>query len=175
MRVVLEEARVADAAAIAALRLAASRDLTARFGRGTWSYAAESEGGVRVDLLTSKVLVAHLGGTAVATLRLSTRSPWMRPMDFFTPAHRPVYLTSMAVAPKLQRHGLGRACLEQALDAAREMNADVIRLDAYDAPAGAGDFYAKAGFTDVRRADYNGTPLIFFERFIPVRQPANAA
>ena len=41
--------------------------------------------------------------------------------------------------------------------------ADAIRLDAYDAPAGAGDFYAKCGFREVGRATYRGVPLVYFE------------
>jgi hypothetical protein len=36
-------------------------------------------------------------------------------------------------------------------------------LDAYDAAAGAGDFYAKRGFPEVGRVTYRGTPLIDFE------------
>lgn len=167
MPVKLELATQPDAAAIAALRLAASRQLTLEYGKGVWSFAAESEGGVRADILTSFVLVARDEGTVLATLRLSDHSPWLGGTSFFTPAEHPLYLTSMAVSPKWQRRGIGRICLEQAKRFAAELQSDAIRLDAYDAAAGAGDFYRKCGFREILRAPYNGTPLIFFEFPIP--------
>jgi ribosomal protein S18 acetylase RimI-like enzyme len=163
----LETATLADAAAIAAVRMASARDLTARFGSGTWSFVAESEGGVQMDMLTSHILIARTEGTIVATLRLSRRSPWLGTVDFFTPAERPLYLTSMAVAPKSQRRGIGQACLEEVKRIAGNWDADAIRLDAYDAKAGAGEFYRKCGYREVRRAAYNGTRLIYFEQLLP--------
>lgn len=159
----LELASSGDAAAIAALRLAAARELTAQYGRGTWSYAAESEAGVRADLNAAQVFIAREAGTIVATLRLSARSPYLRPFDFFAPCRHPLYLTSMAVGPKWQRQGFGRACLEEVKRIATQWPADALRLDAYDAPAGAGEFYRKCGFREVQRTPYNGTPLVFFE------------
>lgn len=171
----IEEARKADAAAIAALRLSVARQLTVDFGKGTWSFAAESEAGVRADIMTAKVLVMRDEGTIVGTLRLSPRLPWIVPIDGFTPGCRPLYLTSMAVLPKRQRQGVGRACVEAAKEYAAAAGADVIRLDAYDASAGAGEFYRKCGFHEVRRAPYNGTPLIFFECFVGDREPIASA
>jgi len=166
MEIQLERAQESDAAAIAALRLAVARDLTARFGRGTWTYAADSEAGVRMDLQTARVFIVRGNGGVIATLRLAEKKPWMLEVDFFTPARRPVYLTTMAIAPGQQRRGLGRACLEAADGIARAWSADAIRLDSYDAPAGAGEFYRKCGFQEVRRLEYHGTRLIFFERCI---------
>lgn len=163
----LHDATEADAAAVAALRLAVSRELTARYGVGTWSYAAESEAGVRADIASSRVLIAREAAVVTATLRLSTRNPWLGDTSFFTPRRMPLFLTSMAVAPKVQRQGIGRICLEDVKRIAAEWGGDAIRLDAYDAPAGAGDFYRKCDFREVRRAPYNGTPLIFFEYLVP--------
>nr|WP_255420776.1 GNAT family N-acetyltransferase [Opitutus sp. ER46] len=158
------------------MRIASARDLTARHGRGTWSFAADSEWSVRADIMTSTVLAARQGGSIVATLRLSTRSPWLGDISFFTPCRTPLYLTSMAVAPRFQRQGIGRACLADVARIAREWPADAIRLDAYDAPAGAGDFYRKAGYREVRRAPYNGTPLIYFELMLkPAAQEKSGA
>lgn len=163
MRVHLHEATDDDAAAIAALRMATSRQLTAKYGRGTWSFVAESEWGVRADIITSHVYVARYHGMVAATLRLATRPPWLGDIDFFTPVRTPLYLTTMSVAPRLQRRGVGSGCLQEVRRIAAEWPADAIRLDAYDAPAGAGDFYRKNGYREVRRGDYNGTPLIYFE------------
>lgn len=163
MVVKLEPAREKDAAGIAAVRVGVGRQLTEQYGRGTWSYVAESEWGVRADIMTSNVYVVRQAGTVAATLRLSTKPPWVGDISFFTPERTVLYLTSMAVAPKLQRSGIGRGCLEAVKRIATEWPANVVRLDAYDAPAGAGEFYRKAGWTEVHRAPYNGTPLIYFE------------
>jgi hypothetical protein len=75
MPITLEAATVEDAAVIASLRTAVARDLTARYGKGHWSFAA-SERGVLFDLKRSRVFVARRGGRPVATLCLSTRKPW---------------------------------------------------------------------------------------------------
>src|SRR5437667_6104409 len=72
----------------------------------------------------------------------------------------------MAVAPGKQRQGLGRRCLEEAATIARAWPADAIRLDAFDAQAGAGDFYARCGWTEVGRRSYRGTPLIYYEKLL---------
>ena len=41
--------------------------------------------------------------------------------------------------------------------------ADSIRLDAYDADAGAGRFYARCGFLERGRVVYKGDPLVYYE------------
>jgi GNAT superfamily N-acetyltransferase len=69
----------------------------------------------------------------------------------------------MAVTPEIQRRGIGRLCIESALEVAKKWPADAIRLDAYDADAGAGEFYRKCGFCEVGRASYRDVPLIYFE------------
>ena len=74
-----------------------------------------------------------------------------------------LYLLEMAVAPDLQRGGIGRLLIEAAKSVARAFPADAIRLDAYDHAAGAGGFYAKCGFQERGRVAYRGVPLIYFE------------
>lgn len=164
MSITLEPAAFRDAAAIAALRMECARRLTERHGAGAWAFAAESEGGVRAQMLASAVFIVRIRGELAATLRLSTRNPWIGDIGFFSPAERPIYLTSMAVAPSWQRAGIGRACLAQVPHHVRALQGDTIRLDTYDGPAGAGEFYRRCGFNEVHRADYHGTPLIWFER-----------
>ena len=72
----------------------------------------------------------------------------------------------MAVAPDRQGGGVGRALLAEAARVAAEWPADAVRLDAFDAVAGAGPFYAKCGFTEVGRASYRAVPLIYYELLI---------
>jgi GNAT superfamily N-acetyltransferase len=162
MRVELKEAAESDALWVAALRTEAAEALTRRYGVGHWSGKA-TEKGVRRDMRDSKVYAAHHDSRVVATLRLTPRKPWAIDRSYFSAVKRPLYLVSMAVAPDLQRTGIGRQCLEQAREICRKWPADAIRLDAYDAPAGAGMFYAKCGFTNVGRAQYRGCPLLYYE------------
>jgi GNAT superfamily N-acetyltransferase len=161
----LEVATAADVAAIVELRNAVAKRLTRDFGKGHWS-SQSSERGVRYDLRTSKVFVMRGRTRIVATLRLATKKPWAIDASYFTPCRRPLYLTGMAVAPARQRKGVGRRCLEEAERIARAWPAGAIRLDAYDADAGAGGFYASCGYTEVGRAVYRGAPLIYFERVL---------
>jgi hypothetical protein len=51
--------------------------------------------------------------------------------------------------------------------AAKKLSADAIRLDAYDAKAGAYGFYASCGFTERGRATYRQAALIYYELLIP--------
>lgn len=150
-----------DAAAIARVRVDAARDLTARFGRGHWSGEATARG-VVAGMPQSRLWLACADGAPVATFRLSTRKPWAIDRAHFAPCARPLYLTDMAVAPAWQRRRVGRRCLDVARAAARAWPADAIWLDAYDAPAGAGDFYARCGFVEVARASYRGVPLRYY-------------
>ena len=161
----MDLATAGDAGEIARLRSAVAVDLTRRYGTGHWS-AQVSEPGVLRSIQTSHIYVARQGSAIVATLRLATKKPWAIDPAQFSLVARPLYLTDMAVAPATQLQGIGRRCLEDADEFARLWPADVIRLDAYDAPAGAGGFYAKCGYRNVGRAVYRGVPLLYFERLI---------
>jgi GNAT superfamily N-acetyltransferase len=158
----MEVATAADVSDLVTLRAAVAGKLTAQYGQGPWS-GVSTEKGVLFDMRTSKVFVARQKGKLVATLRLATKKPWAINLKYFSVCQRPLYLLSMAVAPDLQRKGIGRLCLEETIRICRQWPADAIRLDAYDAPAGAGGFYRKCGFQDRGRATYRGCPLAYFE------------
>ena len=162
MPLTLTIASPADASAIAALRTATAEKLTADFGPGPWS-SATTEKGVLFALRHAKVFIAKRRGKIIATLTLTTKKPWAIDLKYCTPVKCPIYLTAMAVAPKLQRTGLGRDCLEAAIKICRDWPADAIRLDAYDTPAGAGPFYQKCGFAHHGQASYRGTRLLYYE------------
>jgi GNAT superfamily N-acetyltransferase len=161
----VEIATDADAASIAALRTRAADRLTLEYGRGAWSWGA-TEAGVVHEISISQVLIARADGAIAGTLRLATRKPWAIDAAYFVPVQRPLYLMDMAVDPEVQRRGVGRFLLEQAAVTARAWPADAIRLDAYDAPAGAGPFYIKCGYRDVGHVVYRGVPHIYFERLL---------
>jgi GNAT superfamily N-acetyltransferase len=154
-----------DAAAVAALRNAVATELTTRHGIGHWS-SVSSERGVRGDMNRSSIYVWREDGRAIATLQLATKKPWAIDRKYFTPSKRPLYLRGLAVDPRHQGTGIGRRCIADAAAICRTWPADALCLDAYDADAGAGGFYRKCGFTEVGRATYRHTPLIYFELLV---------
>ncbi|HTQ79425.1 MAG TPA: GNAT family N-acetyltransferase [Thermoanaerobaculia bacterium] len=158
----LEPATAEDAPALSALHTAVAEHLTHTHGRGPWS-SKTSERGILYALRTSRVFVAREGAEIVATLHLTTKKPWAIDTSYFSSCRRPLYLISMAVAPARQRLGYGRQCLVEAARLAREWPADAIRLDAFDAEAGAGPFYARCGGSEVGRVRYRETPLVYYE------------
>lgn len=122
-----------------------------------------SERGIRYELRNARVYVARQKGKVVAALTLTTKKPWAIDRKYFQASTRPLYLLGLTVAPDRQRTGLGRRCVEEAVKIARAWPGDALRLDAFDAPAGAGEFYRKCGFKEVGRATYRAVPLIYFE------------
>jgi len=147
---------------IAGLQNAAAGALTARFGEGHWSTLV-TERGVELSLRHARIRVGISGKRIVSVLRLATRKPWAIDTSYFTPVKRPLYLTGMAIAVEHHARGIGRIALEDAIAIANAWPADAIRLDAYDAEAGAGPFYAKCGFRERGRAVYRGNPLVYYE------------
>jgi GNAT superfamily N-acetyltransferase len=163
MRLRLQLATAEDAPAISCLRAAVAEKLTLLHGPGPWSRTSTVRG-VLYDLRNSHLYVARRRNKIIASLALCTKKPWAIDLKYFSKCKRPLYLVSMAVAPELQRKGIGRICLVDAEKIATVWPADAIRLDAYDAPAGAGEFYRSCGFIEMGRATYRNTPLIYFER-----------
>jgi ribosomal protein S18 acetylase RimI-like enzyme len=162
MRIKLQPATPDDVQDLVALRAAVAQHLTTQHGEGPWSRPS-TEKGVLFDMRNSSVFVARHRKRLVATLRLVRKKPWAIDASYFTPCTRPLYLLSMAVLPELQRQGIGRQCVKQAIKLAQEFPADAVRLDAYDSAAGAGDFYAKCGFKNRGHATYRRCPLVYFE------------
>ena len=169
MKLVFATATNSHAAVLAALHSAVAEDLTRRFGRGFWS-SGQTERGVLNELRKpefSRILIARADRRIIGTLRLATKKPWAIDTAYFTSANKPLYLTGMAVHPDFQRKGVGRRLLKKAEAMAHAWPADAIRLDAFDAEAGAGAFYAKCGFREVARVTYKQDPLVYFELVLP--------
>jgi len=165
MRVKLQIATAEDVSDLVSLRTAVNRHLTSQYGKGHWS-SGSTEKGVLFAMRHSTVYVARNRNRLIATLALSTKKPWAVDRKYFSASMRPLYLTTMAVSPDDQRRGIGRLCLDEARRIAGEWPSDAIRLDAFDAAAGAGEFYRKCGFKEVGRATYRDVPLIYFEMLV---------
>ena len=162
MRLTFRDATLKDVPVIAALRNAAAGALTVRFGEGHWS-SLVTERGVAASQRHARVRVGRAGKRILTVLRLATKKPWAIDVSYVTPVKRPLYLTGMSVAMAHQGQGLGRLALDDAIAVAREWPADAIRLDAFDADAGAGAFYDKCGFRERGRVLYKGDPLVYYE------------
>jgi ribosomal protein S18 acetylase RimI-like enzyme len=145
--------------------MAVSRQLTSQYGKGQWSWGV-TEKGVLFAMRKSTVYVARHRGRLIATLTLGSIKPWAIDKKYFAKSQRPLYVTGMAVSPQEQRQGVGRLCIDEACRIAREWPSDAMRLDAWDAEAGAGEFYRKCGFREVGRATYRNAPLIYFEMLL---------
>ncbi len=162
MRSKLQPATSADVPGLVTLRTEVNEHLAAQFP-GVLRVSRITEKGVRFAMSRATVFVARYRGQPIATLTLSTRKPWAIDTAYFPPTSTPLYLTDMAVHPRRQRSGIGRQCLAQSIEIAKKWPATALRLDAYDAEYGAGDFYRKCGFREVGTAVYREIPLIYFE------------
>ena len=168
MRLKFRDATLKDVASIAGIQNAAAGALTARYGHGHWS-SLVTERSAELALRNARVRVGASDRRILTVLRLATKKPWAIDAAYFTPVQRPLYLTGMAVSVEHQRGGLGRLALEDARRTAADWPAEAIRLDAFDAEAGAGAFYDKCGFEERGRVVYKGDPLIYYELLVDQR------
>ncbi len=162
VRLTFRDATADDVSAIAALHNAAAGALTARFAVGHWSTLV-TERSALLDQRHARVRVGRNGRRILTVVRLATKKPWAIDVSHFTPVRRALYLTGMTVSVAHQRQGLGRLAFGDAKAVAMAWPADAIRLDAYDADAGAGACYAKCGFQERGHVVYKGDPLVYYE------------
>ena len=156
------DAGARDVPAIAGLQNSAAGALTARFGEGHWS-SLVTERAAELSLRHARVRLGMFDRKPVTVFRLATKKPWAIDVSYFTAVNTPLYLTGMAVSVAHQGQGLGRMALEDACAIARAWPAQSIRLDAYDADAGAGAFYSKCGFEERGHVVYRCDPLVYYE------------
>jgi GNAT superfamily N-acetyltransferase len=169
MSLSFEIAVEADAGAIAAMRNAAAEQLARKYGPGNWASLATERSVVLHNFLRPKfqrTLIARDGPNLVATLCLQTKKPWAIDVKYFTNVSKALYLISMAVHPDWQGKGVGRLILKEAENIARSWPSNAIRLDAWDADAGAGPFYAKCGFRGVGHVIYRTAPIVYYEMLL---------
>lgn len=107
------------------------------------------------DRLADPACTAFLTGdpaTGYALCQLHAREA-----SVFSPGYRRLMIDHIAVAPEARRQGQGRALLEVAKALARDLRADEILLDTWDANTDAHAFFRAAGFTP-RRMLFRATP-----------------
>jgi ribosomal protein S18 acetylase RimI-like enzyme len=165
MRIKLQLATRGDVSDLIALNSAVSERLRANFGEGYWVTKA-TEKGTLFTMRRASVYIARYRKKIIARVNLTTRKPWAIDTKYFTPCKKPLYIIGLSVDPSLQRGGVGRQCIAEAIKIAKQWPADAIRLDAWAEAAGAGEFYRKCGFKEVGRATYRIAPLIYFEMML---------
>jgi predicted N-acetyltransferase YhbS len=155
-----------DAAIIAEIRNKAAQRLTEQYGNGQWSHPTTEKNIMNSMRGKSKVFVAKKQDEIVGTLCLQTKRPGAIDASYFTKVILPLYLVDMAVQPDRQGNGIGTYMLQEVKSHVAAWPAHAIRLDAYDAESGAGDFYLKCGYSKRAHVIYKGNPLIYFELLI---------
>ena len=96
------------------------------------------------DRLGDPACTAFLSGdpaTAYALCTLHTRDP-----SIFSPGYRRLMVDHIAVAPEARHQGQGRALLTAARSLARDLQADEIMLDTWEANTEAHAFFRANGF-----------------------------
>jgi ribosomal protein S18 acetylase RimI-like enzyme len=73
-----------------------------------------------------------------------------RPASIFSPPVRRLLVDHIAVAPQTRRQGIGRALLAAARALARDLGADEVLLDTWEANRDAHAFFAACGFAPRR-------------------------
>lgn len=81
----------------------------------------------------------------------------VRETSIFSPGYRRLMIDHIAVAPEARRQGHGRALLDAARNLARDIKADEIMLDTWEANTDAHAFFRAAGFAP-RRMLWRATP-----------------
>jgi len=159
----------ADAEELAAIRNAVAADQLQRFGLKSFNTTSR---GILCDLRWGQILIARRknpkakGDQIVSSLLLVRKKPWAIDVSYFTPVEHPLYVRAMNTLPSLQRRGAGRRLLKFALTFVKPGGCDALRLDAFDAPHGAGDFYLKCGWAPRGRALFRNIPHLYFEHLL---------
>ena len=107
------------------------------------------------DRLADPACTAFLAGdpaTGYALCQLQTRE-----RSIFSPGYRRLMVDHIAVAPEARRQGQGRALLQAARQLARDLRADEILLDTWEANTNAHAFFRANGFQP-RRMLFRATP-----------------
>ena len=107
------------------------------------------------DRLADPACTAFQSGdpaTAYALCTLHTRDP-----SIFSPGYRRLMVDHIAVAPEARRRGQGRALLAAARALARDLQADEIMLDTWEANTEAHAFFRANGF-EPRRMLFRAVP-----------------
>jgi GNAT superfamily N-acetyltransferase len=144
LKLILAESQ--DAEAIASLRNAVTDELTFNHGKGPWTVHHKTAD-VLADLRNAKLYVALRRDEVIASVTLSAKPTTAGKTPLKSAEKKPLYLTSICIAPEYQRRGYGRACIDEAIRLAKRAKADGIIATTYSTlETSIGEFYLRCGF-----------------------------
>ncbi len=155
-----------DAPAILALRTAAEHWLAGR-GIEQWHPGEVTLADITRQARAGEWHLVRADGVARAALRLL----WSDPMWTGIGTPRPaVYVHGLVIDRAYAGHRLGARLLDWAGDQGRRAGADVLRLDCVEANPGLRSYYARLGFRQVGRHDFDGPwhSTVLLERDIDI-------
>jgi GNAT superfamily N-acetyltransferase len=141
-----------EAPAILALRTAAERWLADR-GIEQWHPGEITLAGVTSQARAGEWHLASDNGVACATLRLLWSDPLWTGIGTQRPA---VYVHGLVIDRAYAGQGLGARLLDWAADQGRRAGAEVLRLDCVEINPALRSYYARLGFRQVGRRDFDG-------------------
>jgi GNAT superfamily N-acetyltransferase len=107
-------------------------------------------------------------GETVATFAASDQAPRYLDLSLWVSDGEPcLYLARLTVLPRLQRRGIGQACIATAERLALERGRRSVRLDAAEQHAELVRWYLKLGYREVCRYDAFGNRMVGFEKLVP--------
>jgi GNAT superfamily N-acetyltransferase len=123
---------------------------------------------MRKDAVEREVWIVWEDGLAAGTFTIGhTPIAAYRPEIWSAPDAPALYLNRLAIPPRLQGRGLGRACMAEIERLAQTRHAEFVRLDAVTAHAALCDFYRKLGYVERGPFDNLGIAVTCFEKSLP--------
>ena len=141
-----------EAPAILALRTAAERWLADR-GIEQWHPGEITLAGATSQARDGEWHLASDNGVACATLRLLWSDPLWTGIGTQRPA---VYVHGLVIDRAYAGQGLGARLLDWATEQGRQAGAEVLRLDCVEINPALRSYYARIGFREVGRRDFDG-------------------
>lgn len=122
---------------------------------------------IRGDALGGNVYGVSDTGQTIATFTISEQ-----PLEYYNtrlwkhPAQRAVYVSHLAVLPKLQGRGIGKWCMKTIEEMAHGWGCETVRLDAYEKYEKLLEFYDNLGYERREVILHNDLRLVCFEKII---------
>ena len=110
------------------------------------------------------------GGKPAATFTASHDAPSYLDLSLWPSNAEPsLYLTQLAVSPRLQRRGIGRTCVTTVERLALEHDCYSVRLDVTEAHAELLGWYLELGYREVCRYEAFDNRMVGFEKPVSLR------
>jgi [ribosomal protein S5]-alanine N-acetyltransferase len=111
--------------------------------------------------------IRDASGDAIASFTIGLTPMWLSEDTLpWTPAHQPLWLHRLMVAPPLQSSGLGSAIMALAEDLGRARGCDVVRLETRADFDAVQRFYARNGYVEVSRHEGKHAPWNALEKHL---------